>query len=803
MANTTNSSKNIKKKVPKKNIKKKKKKNPVLRFFKIFFITLLCLIIIGSVATVGVVLAMIKTAPTLDINGTILNLAQTSTLYDDNNQVMDNVLTTQKRTVVSINSVPQNLSHAFVSIEDERFYSHSGIDPKRIAGAFVYDILNKIHRQNNVQGASTITQELIKQRMFLTDSLQNRLSIRRKVQEAYLAVQLEKSLTKNQILEAYMNTIYLGGQANGVEAASQQYFNTDVNNLNLIQCAFLAGLVQSPSKYYPLSDAAKKNPSLYINRTKTVLDKMKENNYISDTDYNNAINDINSGKLTFAQNSNSSNTYYSYPWFSSAAVAAVKTDLKTQYNYTDEQVDNLLTNGGLKIYTTMNRGMEESVQNIMNDSKSYGWASGYFSSSSNGLREPQASATVTDYRTGQVKVLIGGTGTQPPASYNRATNFNFPVGSSIKPLSVYAAAIDTKEITAGTVIDDSPLPPDIASKYIGDDGKPYQPSNDTGKGTYSGPQTVYTAIKDSINVIAVKVEDQIGVTTGATYAQKFGLTLDSQDKNPTSIAAMALGQLHHGSNTLTMSSAYGTFGNGGVLVTPKVYTKVVDSKGTVLLDNTQPTSKRVISADTAYIMYNLLKGPVSSSGTGSNATKSSMPVAGKTGTTSNSKNLWFCGLSPYYSAAVWIGNDKQTVMSPSFGSNISANVWGLIMADVTKNLPVKDLTAPDDLTNINGQYYIEGTEPSVQAPAPTTTTPANNTQTNNTQTNTVDPNTLKTNTVDPNAGKANTVDPNAGKADTVDPNAGKADTVDPNAGKTNTGNTNTNVPTNPTNPEKK
>ncbi|WP_051624316.1 transglycosylase domain-containing protein [Clostridium akagii] len=793
MANNTNGKKSSNSKTPNKDVKKKiakKKKRPVLRFFKIFFLSFLCVVIIGSVATFGVVLAMIKTAPALDINGTILDLDQNSTLYDDKGQSMDTVITTQKRTVVSLSSIPKNLSHAFISIEDERFYQHGGIDVKRIASAMFYDVLSKIHRQNNIQGASTITQELIKQRMFLTDSLQNRISIKRKVQEAYLATELEKSLTKDQILEAYMNTIYLGGQANGVEAAAQQYFGTDVNNLNLIQSAFLAGLVQGPSKYYPLSNSAKKDPSVYINRTKTVLETMRENNYISDSDYTSSINDLNSGKLTFIKN-NSSNSYYNYAWFSSSAVSAVKSDLKAQYNYTDEQVDNLLTNGGLKIYTTMDKTMEDSVTSIMNDTKSYGNASSSFSVK-NGIRSPQSSATVTDYRTGQVKVLIGGTGQQPPASYNRSgTSYNNPVGSSMKPLAVYAPGIDTKAITESTVVDDSPLSPEISNKYVGSDGKPYQPKDDNG---YSGPQTIKTAITNSINVIAVKVEDKIGVSIGASYAQKFGLTLDDVDKNPTSIAAMALGQLNHGSNTTAMSSAYGTFGNGGVLVTPKVYTKVVDSKGAVILDNTQPTSKRVISADAAYIMYDMLKGPVSSSGTGSNASKyTTMPVAGKTGTTTNSFNLWFCGLSPYYSAAVWIGNDKPTALSSTFNSNVSANVWGLIMADVTKNQPIKDLTAPDDLTNIGGNYYIDGTAPTVIAPPvtpPAATPPPQNQTTTNNATPKVD-NTVTDTTGTGNTGTGNTGTGNTGTGNTGTGNTGTGNTGTGNTGTGNTGTGNT------------
>lgn len=710
MANTTGINKN--KNTKKKPEKKSNKKNPILKAFKIFFISLLCIIVLGSVAGLGVTLAIIKTAPALDVNGTILNLDQPSVLYDDKSQIMDTIITTQKRTIVHMDSVPTNLSNAIISIEDERFYSHNGIDIKRIIGAMFINVKNKVLRESsNIQGASTITQELIKQRMFLTDSLQNRISWKRKIQEAYLATELEKQLTKTQILEAYINTIYLGGQANGVQAAAKQYFNKDVKDLNLIECAFIAGLPQSPSAYYPFSSAAKKNPSIYINRTKTVLQQMHTNNYINDTDYSNALKDLDEGKLTSAFQQTTTNSTYAYQWFSSAAVDQVKDDLKKQYNYTDEQVNNLISDGGLKIYTTMDRNLQDSAQNILNSDSSFGIKS---RTDSRGIIEPQAAATLVNYRTGEVKALVGGRGTQPIGSYNRAYgSFNQATGSSIKPLTVYSPAIEQKLITPATIVDDSPLSASISKKYGG-----YQPHNDNN--SYGGPTTIRDAIKRSVNVIAVKVEDQLGISTGAAYAEKFGLQINSVDKS--SIAALALGQLNHGSNTTTMAAAYGTFGNSGLYISPRLYTKVVDKNGNNVLENSA-SPRKVISPQTAYIMYDLLKSPLTPGGTATAANIGDMPAAGKTGTSTDFRNLWFCGLTPYYSGAVWIGNDNQSEVGAY--SSTSARVWGLIMKEATKNLPVKDLERPEGIEDYNinssdgklmnnggySELFIDGTAP--------------------------------------------------------------------------------------------
>lgn len=661
--------------------KKKKKKKTSFKVFKIILITILSLIILSGVALGGVVLAIINTAPALDVNQ-ILTLNEPSTIYDSTDKFMDNVITDEKRTVVSIKDVPDNLKHAFVSIEDERFYTHKGVDTKRLAGVVYIDIMNKIKHVNSLQGASTITQQLISNTL-----LSKEVTIKRKVQEMYLALQLEKRLSKDQILEAYMNTIFLGGNAHGVEAAANQYFNKSVKDLSLIECAYIAGVPQSPSIYYPFSDAAKKNPSRYLNRTKMVLQKMYENGYIKKDQYDAALKDLNDKKLVFQQPSSTANKM-NYEWFSLPAIVQVKNDLKAQYHYNDTEINNLLMYGGLKIYTTMDRPLQDASKKVLDDNKNYGSVNS----------QPQASAVIVDYHTGEVKTIIGGRGEQPARSFNRAAfngskEFLKPVGSSIKPLTVYSAAIDSKLATAATVVSDSPLPEEIGKKY-GPPGQPYNPRNYE-TGYFSGDVTIREAIKKSINLVAIKLEDTISLKTGAAYGEKYGLPLVTQDKQ--SMAALSLGELTYGTNTLTMAAAYGVFGNNGVYTQPRLYRKVVDKRGINILE-TKPNTRKVLSPQSAYIMYDLLKGPTSDGGTAPNARFSNMPVAGKTGTSGDKKNFWFCGLTPYYSAAVWIGDDTSKKRDDIFSST-SAGIWQKIMAEAHKNLAVKDVEKPSGVVS--------------------------------------------------------------------------------------------------------
>lgn len=686
-------------KTSKKSRKKKKKKFKILKYT---IISLFCALLLGIVAATGIVLAIVKTAPPLDENQ-ILALSEPSSIYDNKNQLMDYASTDENRTIITYNQMTDNLKNAFVSIEDERFWQHHGVDPKRIASVIYLDIKNKITKQNYIQGASTITQQLVKNRLFLSDSLSNRISYKRKIQEMYLAYELENKLTKEQILEAYLNTIYLGGKAHGVEAAANQYFNKSTKDLTLVECAFLAGINQSPMHYYPFSGPAKKDNSIYLNRTKLVLEKMYENKYISKDQYDKALSDINLKKISFKQNTTNTNRLQ-FEWFSLPAMQQVKNDLKSQYHYTDKEVSDLFMYGGLKIYTTMDRSLQNAAQSILDDDKNLGIHSTTVPTKVGNtvinVLQPQASAVITDYRTGEVKAIIGGRGTQPPASYNRAADnglnsFYRPTGSSIKPLTVYSPAIDTKQATAATVIEDSPLPEEIGKLYPTANG-PYNPSNYDTEG-FSGYVNIREAIKRSINLVAIKLENQIGLKTGATYGEKFGLTLDADDKS--SLAALSIGQLHHGANTLQMAEAFGVFGNSGLYTQARLYTKVTDRTGRILLESKAVNSK-VLSSQAAYIMYDLLKGPTTSGGTAPNARFGDMPVAGKTGTSGDKKDFWFCGLTPHYSGAVWIGNDTPKTYGSGSGlsSSTSAGLWAKIMEVANKGLDTKDISEPDGIT---------------------------------------------------------------------------------------------------------
>jgi len=671
-----------------KNSEKRKKKKKSKKILRNVIFSILAVIILVIVAGAGVGLAIINTAPALNVDQ-ILTLKEPSKIYDKANNYMDDVATNEKRDIVNINEVSKDLSNAFVSIEDERFYKHQGVDPQRILGVIYIDVKNKLSGKNVVQGASTITQQLIKNSM-----LSNAVTPQRKIQEMYLALQLEKKLTKEQILEAYMNTIPFGSTVHGVEAASQYYFSKHAKDLSLIQAAYIAGVPQAPGIYNYFLDSAKKDPTKYLNRTKMVLSAMYKNNYISKDQYDKAVSSLGEKSLEFNKTSITNTNRLNYEWFSLPAIEQVKKDLKAQYNYSDDEINSLLMYGGLKIYTTMDMNLQNAAQKILDDNKNYGIN---YTPENESVIQPQASAVIMDYHTGEVKAIIGGRGTQPARSYNRAAyngskEFLRPTGSSIKPLTVYAPAIDSKLATAATVVEDSPLSVEIGKQWP-ENGKPWNPRNYE-TGYFRGYVTIREAIKSSINLVAIKEEYNIGLKTGVSYGEKFGLTFDNDDK--TSLSALSLGQLHHGTNTLTMAAAFGTFGNNGMYTEPKMYTKVVDRRGVTILES-KVVNKKVLSPQSAYIMYDLLKGPTSAGGTGPAARFSSMPAAGKTGTSGDKKDFWFSGLTPYYSGAVWIGSDTPRTFNSGISSSTSAALWGKIMAEAHKNLEVKDIQMPNGI----------------------------------------------------------------------------------------------------------
>lgn len=665
--------------------KKKPKQSNKKKIFKgISFGILFCFLALFVMAA-GYAFAIIKTTPPLDVDA-VLSLNQPSSLFDNNGDFMDNLHTDEERYVIDSSEMPANLKNAFVSIEDERFYKHKGIDVQRIVGAALLDVKKILTGQRGLHGASTLTQQLLKNTILTND-----VSIERKVKEIYLALNLEKKLTKDQILTAYLNTIPLGGQVYGVEAASLLYFSKNTSDLSLIECAYLAGITQAPTTYSAYNENNIKDPTPYINRTVTVLTMMKKNNYISEEECNKAIEEVKNGGLVFKK---SKQDYtLNYEWFVYPAVSQVKEDLKKKYNYTDEEVSKLVVNGGLKIYTTMDRSLQDFTQKTLDNYNNLGLGNSE-TYDSNGVPLLQASATIVDYRKGQVLAMVGGRGKQQPQSTNRAYNALRPIGSTTKPLTVYGPAINEGVITAATPIDDAPLPENKL-----DGGKNYNPSNSDF--SYQGLMTAREALTYSKNTAAVIVEDMLGTKTGIEYGEKLGLKYN--DKSKSSIAALALGQFNNdpkdpdGGNTYRLAGAFGTFGNEGEYVRPLLYTKVVDATGKTILDNENLDKTDVFSRETAYIMYDMLKGPVTYYSS-TPAKWGEMPVSGKTGTTSDSCDLWFAGLTPYLSGSVWLGYDNPTKLIG--GSSACAKIWGTLMEKAHEGRSVKELEPPPGIVKV-------------------------------------------------------------------------------------------------------
>lgn len=721
MATDKNSNKNKKatnsptkkgsaKKASKENNKNTKGKGKKI-FKRILFVFLfLCFAVF--VVGLGYAFAVIKSAPPLDVNA-IKKLSQPAAIFDNQGKLMDSWHSDVERNIVEFDEIPQELKDAYVSIEDQRFYKHSGIDIRRIAGSLVTDIKKIFTGEQGLHGGSTLTQQVLKNTILSNE----RSAVERKLRELYLAPKLEKVLSKDEILNQYLNTIPLGGLAYGVDAASNLYFGKSVSDLNLIESAYLAGMTQAPTYYSGYNEKNIKDPSRYINRTKTVLGKMKALGYITDEEYNQAVTDLEEGKLKFYPRKTS--YVLDYEWYINPTVAQVKKDLKEKYKYSDEEVSNLLANGGLDIYTNMDRSLQDFTQDYLNNftANNIGFQETY----KEGTETPefQASATIVDYRTGKVLAMVGGRGEQGANSLNRAYTDLRSIGSTTKPLTAYGPAINEHILTAGSTIDDS----HVSAPNVNNDNK-----------ALDGNISLRDAIRRSKNVATTwVVENKVGYKTALSYGEKLGLIYSDKSKeSPT----LALGQFHNdpsdrdGGNTYILSSAFGIFGNSGAYTEPKLYSEVRDSSGNVLLE-TEVDQKQIFSPQAAYIMYDLLKG--SAGYTGSSSKWGSMPVAGKTGTTSGPKDLWFAGVTPYLSASVWLGYDDQRDM-PYGRSYAAAKAWGQIMKKAHEGLEVKDIQMPKGIVSapvcidsgmaptelcyadprgnrVYTELFIEGTEP--------------------------------------------------------------------------------------------
>lgn len=621
---------------PRRRAKKAKKAGP-LRRIRLFIA--LCLVVFAGLGF-GYIFAAYQSLPAVGNN---MRPAVSSQVFDSHGRLITTLHSDQNRLPIDINKVPQNLQNAFIAAEDNRFYEHIGIDPIGIFRAIFANLTNR----GIAQGGSTITQQLAKNAF-----LSQEQTLKRKIQEAMLALEIEHKYSKKEILEMYMNQIYFGQGAYGIQTAAKTYFNKDVNELTLTQCAMLAGLPKSPNYYSPFNNLneAKK-------RKNVVLDQMVKYGYVSAAEAEDAKNqDLG---LSKSHQSKEADEYASFIDYVSQQVAK-------KYG------DDALYKEGLKIYTTMDVDKQHAaVRAMRNLPNNY--------TDENGLTQPQAAIVSIDPKTGHILAMVGGRGQD---SFNRASMAVRQPGSAFKPF-VYLTALQ-HDMTPDTTMDDQPV-------TYGN----WSPKN--AGGSYSGTMTLSDALAHSVNTIAVQLADKVGTKNIIANAKKMGITtLDAKDDN----LAMALGGLTKGVTPLEMASAYGTFANKGVHVKPTAIVKILDRNGNVLEDAStlekEETKTRVMSEREAYEMTTMLEGVIDH-GTGT-AAAIGRPAAGKTGTTDDNKDAWFVGYTPDIVTAVWIGDDTGShSLGEIYGGTIPAEIWKDYMSSATSDESGGDFSAPSGM----------------------------------------------------------------------------------------------------------
>lgn len=658
----------------------------LLTSFKLVLIGIFMIGAAGLGTLIGVAKAYMDTTPTLD-TAEIENQSETSYIYDCNNNLITAYTGSENRDWASIDEIPEMLQQAVISIEDVRFEFHSGVDVKRLVGAFLNNLMN-----SNVQGGSTITQQLVKNSLLSTER-----TYKRKIQEAYLAMQLESKYTKAQILEAYLNTISLGASNYGVKAAAMDYFGKSLGQLSLRECAMLAGITQYPYLYNPRRCYyVVKDPSIINERTDHVLLQMYKAGYITKQQYDSALHDS-----VFVLEKSTINEMYKMPYFVEYAIYDVITHILVQRHLQDTDqnralIDHELRTNGYKIYTTVDPSIQESVEQTIAQWQDYPKLEDSNDSvtrhenkdgSVTEIIQPQAAAVVLDQHTGELKAVIGGR-TTPTAkkTLNRAYQTTMPVGSSIKPIAVYAPAID-KGFSDGTVVPNLPLPIegwDSESGYPG------------GGSSLYGPVTLRTGIVNSLNsATAYTLLNLVGLEDSYNYLIQMGV-------NPSHISktgsGLALGT--SGITPIEMAGAYATIANGGVYLEPLSFTKVVDKDGKVILDAESIRVRRqVFNESTAWLVTDMLENAVQS-GTGKAAKIDGMTVGGKTGTNQNVKGIFFAGITPYYTSTLWIGHDNYKALNKKvYASDFAAPLWQAYMSKILEgktNMPIID-TNPESL----------------------------------------------------------------------------------------------------------
>lgn len=765
----------------------------ILTCVKVFLIAFIGVGICGVSAGIGAFKGILASTPNIRLSDVVAS-GQATIVYDcEGNELDQYVSTNSNRIEVSMDQVPKYLGLAFVALEDRRFYQHNGVDIKAMFRAGYQFIKTG---GDETQGASTITQQLLKNTIFTewTSEGNNYMKkIKRKIQEQYLALEITKRFTKDEVLLRYMNAINLGQNTLGVEAASQRYFGKSCSELTLSECAVIASITQNPSRYNPL-----RHPEENEKRRLTCLNDMLELEFITKEEYDEAIadtEDVYERIGLYDTNLQTSNTT-SGSYFSDAVYEQVKKDLIAS-GYSDTMAENLMTAGGLRIESTMDPSIQKildeefanpdnfnpktrwyltyaltvwdnngeahnfSKENMKKWFQSFGNDKNFdllFSSQEDAyaaidtyrtammedlgvavdedkydesislIAQPQVAMVVEDQRTGYVVAMMGGRGSKEGRrTLNRATNAVRSPGSTFKVLASFAPALDSSGRTLATVYNDAPF------NYA--DGIPV---HNWYSGYYRGICSIRYAIEQSLNIIAVKNQTVITPQLGYDYLINFGFTtltdgvvIDGHfytDVNQT----LALGGLTYGVSPYELNAAYAAIANHGLYVEPKLYTRVTDADGNVILDNTNPTSHQVIKESTAFLLTDAMVDVVTT-GTGRRANFGNMAIAGKTGTSTDDRDLWFVGFTPYYTAAVWTGYDNNARMSSSSSNDetaISKVMWKAVMGRIHEDLPNEQFPMPNGIVQVEictqsgklpvpglcdgtlrQEYFAEGTEP--------------------------------------------------------------------------------------------
>lgn len=754
---------------------------------RLILIFLVVCAVTGISGLAGIINGLMETAPSIESINVVPEGYATTILNAKGKVVQTLVGKEANREYATLDQIPAHLQDAFVAIEDERFWTHDGIDLRGIFRAIYSALTNGGEFR---QGASTLTQQLLKNQVFGGGEEHTLVQkIERKIQEQYLAIQLENKLTKNQILEYYLNTINLGQNTLGVQAASKRYFNKDVSELTISESAVLAGITQNPSGYNPIT-----HPKKNAKKRATVLSYMKEQGRITSTEYDKAMADKVYARI---KSVNKETTALSGPtsYFTDSLIDQVIADMKEELGYTETQAYNALYRGGLTIHSTQDSSMQKICDKVINNNAYYpadstyqlnyqltvtdskGKARNYnagtmknwfakekkkeislYYNDKKGAKkyietykkamskgknvegekieyviQPQASFVIMDQHTGQVKAIAGGRGKKTASrTLNRATLSLRQPGSTFKVLSTYLPALDTSGMNLATVQVDEPYYYPGTKRLV----KNWYPG-------YRGPSTIRRAIANSMNVIAVKTLEQVTPRIGYDYLLNLGFTslvdsyTDPSGKIFTDISLpMALGGLTKGVSNLELTSAFASIANNGVYNKPVFYTKVIDHNGNVLLDNlpkkekkdsdseektnvviTTPTSRQVMKDSTAWLLTDAMKDVINAgTGTALKFSEIDMPLAGKTGTTTDNKDLWFVGYTPYLTAGVWGGFDASEKQN---NTTYHKTIWKAIMEKINKRYEKTDFEKPDSVVSAYvclqcGKLVTDGTHTSTR-----------------------------------------------------------------------------------------